>query len=195
MKSQKGKIIVLISIVIVTLVILFMYVQYNSAKIGSSYNAEDINTNELILAYRFRSFAWGFSDYVYLINADGSIKYVDIASELGNDFSLDTKESFAILDELSVNVDIPVLYNAEKISDSNINKIINIQNVKLKRNKEVANDAGYIGYYCVVGTKDERKMICIKEGGEFPRVCKNKNINMICNLIDDIVTETRKMTK
>ena len=51
-----------------------MYVQYNSAKIGSSYNAEDINTNELILAYRFRSFAWGCSDYVYLINADGSVK-------------------------------------------------------------------------------------------------------------------------
>lgn len=191
MKSKKGKMVLLILIPVVALFIICLYIKSSNVIIGSTYNTDDINSKELLLVYRFRSFAWGFSDYVFLINADGTVKYVDIATKLGKNFSLDTKESFSTLNALAVNVDIPITYSTDKITDSNVNKIINIQNVKLKRNREVANDAGYIGYYCIAGTKDKRKMVCIKEDGEFPRVCPDRNIDKVCTLIDDIVTDAR----
>lgn len=158
----------------------------------TQFSIEDINSKELILAFRYRNFAWGFSDYVYLISADGTVKYVDIASKYGKELSLDTTESFSIFDDFAGDADIPVLHKAKKISDSNINKIINIQHVKLKRNGEVADDAGYVGYYCVTGTKDNRKMVCIEESGYKPRRCNNHNVKEIINLIQDIANEANK---
>lgn len=192
MKSKKKIIILSITLVIVILFILIVYIQYDGSTIGTIYKTQDINSEELVLAYRYRSSAWGFSDYVYLISADGSVKYVDIASDIGKELSIDERESFHVLDDYMKNPNIPTLYTTEKISDSNLNEIINIQNVKLKRNGENANDAGFIAYYCITGTKDERKMVCIEESGDAPRVSRNQNIKKLRNIIQDIIIEANR---
>ena len=105
---------------------------------------------------------------------------------------MDTAESFLVFDNYMKNPDVPTLCKHEEIATSYLNKIINIEKVKLKRTNETLFDAGYEGYYCISGIKNERSMICIGEAGEYPRISRNKNAKKLCSLIDEIVTDARK---
>ncbi len=162
-----------------------------TGKKTKGYQVKEVDRTQTMFVYQFRSYAWQYQDYAYLISPDGNVVYVDINKEKGKNFPVGTEETLQFFDEYKKSQEDTKHQMVTKTSKALIRKGINLDCVKLEETSGRKIDGGIKMYYCVKGTGKARKMVLLEEAGENPRKTKNKNALRVVKYIKKAVEEAR----
>jgi len=161
-----------LSIVLATLFIVTCFTSEMGCDAKTIYHTEDIKSEQVMFVYHTVNYAWIYQEEMYLISADGTVKYVDLAQEGVKTFE-EGMDTLATLDSYMGDGNIPVVKNVNAPSNVLQAGVINMGDVKLSNPKHTANDAGTQEYYAVVGTGNDRKLQLVQVKGDTTQTSSN----------------------
>ena len=147
---------------------------------GKDVRIDNINSDEIVIAYRYQNYSTGFSDVLMVVNKDRRIKVLKhYEKSAGKSLSL---EDF---DKILKDKTIPYENVKLVISDKLLNEVINTKDYKWKESRERGIDEAYETFYSVYGSGKKRKLVVIRTtNGNFLEG-NNQRIQELCdNLID-----------
>ncbi len=139
-----------------------------------SVRLEELNTDEGVLAVRYENWAWGHQNYLLVINKEGRCKFLDLGEK-----EIREENLLSFMDTCMADDNIPYLSRSLNIKRELLEKLVSVQDFKLKNTGERC-DAGDMSYYSVYGTGNQRKLACMQTDGDFECRSYFREVREIC---------------
>ena len=139
-----------------------------------SVRLEELNTDEGVLAVRYENWAWGHQNYLLVINKEGRCKFLDLG-----EMEVWEEDLLSFMDTCMADDNIPYLPRSLNIKRELLEKLVSVQDFKLKNTGERC-DAGDMSYYSVYVTGNQRKLACMQTDGDFECRSRFREAREIC---------------
>lgn len=175
--------IVLCFFIAVSVTVLFIIYTYNSftsvSRVKKTVYLNSINSNETVLAIRYKNDAWAHTDNLMVVNKRKQCKLIDLSHENVTDSKL-----LNYMDKKLRDASIEYMLDKVTISEKLMSEVINIDDYNLKKEKSGSVDQGNYYCYSVCGSGANRKLVLMKIRGDRNAHCNVRKFDSICgNLI------------
>lgn len=169
--------------IVVSITALFIIYTYNSfvsvSRVKKTVYLNSINSNETVLAVRYKNDAWTHTDNLMVVNKRKQCKLIDLSHENVTDSKL-----LNYMDKKLRDDSIEYMLDKVTISEKLMSEVINIDDYNLKKEKSGSVDQGNYYCYSVCGSGANRKLVLMKIRGDRNAHCNVRKFDSICdNLI------------
>lgn len=181
--KYKRHIMVLCFFIAVSVTVLFIIYTYSSftsvSRVKKTVYLNSINSNETVLAIRYKNDAWAHTDNLMVVNKRKQCKLIDLSHENVTDSKL-----LNYMDKKLRDASIEYMLDKVTISEKLMSEVINIDDYNLKKENSGSVDQGNYYCYSVCGSGANRKLVLMKIRGDRNAHCNVRKFDSICdNLI------------
>lgn len=139
---------------------------------------EKIRPDETVLAVHYTNDAWAHQDEILIVNKEGRCKLIDLS-----EVTMDGENLLMYMDLYMSDDRFPFMGKRLVLSQEQWDIVTSVEDFKLEEFESFCADAGYEDYYCVHGSGKDRRLVCMRQAGDYSSKSSCYDVEDICKKI------------